>query len=105
MVKLWKKKKKRREKKEGKRNREKAKKEKKYEEKRKGEDGYTYVECREQVNCETFQQEHFEKKRVKLNRKRTPKIFVSGPKISRGPKSWRTLKKYLKYYKSINKVN
>ena len=34
-------------------------------------------------------QEHFGKKRVKLNRKRRPKTFVSGPEILE-------LKKYLK---------
>ena len=42
---------------------------------------------REQVHFETFQQENFGEKRVKLNRKGTPKTFVSGPENSRCLKS------------------
>ena len=75
--------KKRRDKKEGKGKREKVKKEEE-----KGKIGRPiYIRGREQVNFKTFQQENFEKKRVILNRKGTPKTFVSGPEISRGPKS------------------
>ena len=55
-------------KKSGKRKIEKWKKEKK--EKEKGKLGIPIIDRK---------QEHFEKKRVKLNRKRTPKTFVSGP--------------------------